>query len=425
MPLSESQAEAFKIPEINAHISDQFILESIAKLDDFIEDIRNKQEIRDQQNVGFANSAIVHLGTLTGTLVDQFLLKTKLLTPVFAGIHEVSSVGKAGTFPMRLLEFTKNWMYAASAVQSVKTIKEKIFVVHVDDLALFREILTQVRQEEKSLLVKLWTQKGISKNQVANIEAIISEQRPSFKKIYEPCSADTASYKINTSIEIYRQSLFDYLKMLTLSPGSITAQFNAGFISPTLNSYMNQDVVTKALKKCFKVDPNASGLLDDESQRFIAQLLAVEGVSKLVLISAVVTIWKLRNTPRLPKTSMLAKIQSTWMGKWIKPIVDLFSKISPATVAKVIAITQVAASSYSLYTIRQEYIAAKNSTENRRSPEEFKKIAKSFFHTRAIAQLEILKTAINQPGLDENDKASLSTEITNWEIIAKEFNSES
>lgn len=416
-----SHAEEFLIPDVVSKVSDAFIIESIGKLDDFVEDIRRKEELRDAENVGFANAALVHLGTMTGALLDQFFFKTKIVTPVFTSIDDMTTIGKAGSLPMKLGNFVRKWMVTASLVQSVKSAPEKTFVVHVKDLPIFRKILLEIRDQEVSILLKLWRRKSVSKDAILNLEKTILENRPSYRKVFDSCSIDPTQYKINTAIDLYRTSFFDYIKVLTLSPGLITSQYNAGMISPSVRAYIKQETLPFALKKCFRVKPSAFGIFQDESDRFIAQLLAVDSASKFVIIATVYSVWKFKNKPKAPSPGALMTIRASMFGNMLRPVLDVLAKISPTLIAKVLIGSQIAASIYSLYTIKQEYNSAKDDSIQRRSSEEFKNITKKLFHSRASEHLKKLNELLSKKDLDQVEKNMIEQEITNWSVLEAEF----
>ncbi len=414
-------AEEFIIPELSTRVSDQFLLESIGKLDDFIEDIRKKEEIRGDETVGFASSSIVQLGTLSGLLIDQFFFKTRILTPVFSKLNEVNELGKTGSFPIKLAEFAKGWMLTANAAHSVQPKHEKTFIVHVKDLPYFRQVLTQIREQQSMILFRFWKLKPEMKAKLENFGKVILENRPSFRKIYEACATNETDFKIRVYSHIYLSSLVDYVKLFTFSPSFLSAQYNAGFISPTLKNYIGQETFNAATSKCLNSDPNATGLWNDRSSQFVVQLLAIDGLSKFVIVWMGWRLWKYKTKPKSPGPSQVDKLLASTYLEWLKPVTDFFAKISPAMVAKALIATHIAASVYTLYTIRQEYKEAKEDIGQRRTVIEFQELAGKFFHVRAIAQIEILKKTLNQKDLDPSDIESLETEISNWEVIAAEF----
>jgi|GEM_PF-2726413 len=455
--IPHAQALQVTVPEIEAKVSDEFLLESIAKLDDFIEDIRAKEKIRGVENVGFAVASILQLGTVTGILIDQFYFKKKIVSGVVDEVKKVSTAGQAGKFPLEFGGFVKKWMVGSSAVTIATTKKPKELIVHVEDLALFREILTTVRNKQAGILYRVWRdaskQSVIYRAKLVNMETLIREHRPSYKEVYEPCSHDPVAYKHHMIMDMYRSSLGDYFSMLLMTPNAVTKQVNAGFISPTLRHYINQEVLPIALNKCFKISSSGSAetvsefrqfvlsipfigagvtmatdLKDNEHHRFIAQLFAVDTAAKFVTFAAVFAVFRIKELFRASTASvgtgsagLMGKFKNTWMGDIMKYVHTVFTKVSPTLIARVIVTTQVVVSSYSLYMIKKEYDLAKDEGVARRSPEEFKKMAKKYFQDRAIEQIADLKKLLSSKDIDAKDRAVLEKEIRNWQMLEVEF----
>lgn len=450
-----AQALDITVPEVESRVSDQFILESISKLDDFIEDIRAKERLRGYENVGFVTAAFVQLGTVTGIMLDQFLFRKKLVSGAVDQVKKMSTAGQAGKFPLELSAMTRRWFVGSSAVNIAAARKEKTFSVHVDDLALFREILTSIRLKQEQILYRVWKSQALTdaryRDKLSNMETLIRENRPSFKAIYEPCSADPSGYKTDISIEVYSKSLKEFFSALLFTPANVTRQADAGFISPTLKAYISQDVLPMALRKCFKISSGPAestsqfkqfvlgipflgagvsmieDISGDEHHRFIAQLFAVDTASRFVVFAAVLSIYRFKDAFRsATKTApavpgFVAKFKNTWLGDTIKAAETLFAKISPKVVARVVIITQLVVSSYTLYVIRKEYAETKEEGKQRRPMEEFNKLANKYFHDRAIAQIKDLKQLLSTKGADVKDRAMIEKEIPNWEMIETEF----
>lgn len=436
-------AETFTIPEIQTRVSDQYIIESIAKLDDFLEEIRKKEELKEGEIVGFSSASLVHLGTLTGALVDHFFVKQKIVAPILSSLGNISSVGKVGSLPSRLWGFARGWMLTATAVQAVKTAPPRTFVVHKEDLPLFRQILSQVRDQQIFLVIRFWRKDFKKKDQIANLEKIILETRPTFKKIYEPCSQDPNQYQTDTLVHIFRYSLFDYIKFITWAPSLITAQYNAGFISPTARQYINQFALPFALNKCFKIDPNqetksqdlgifGTWFSPDKNTGFVAKVLAADALARGTIVGIIYAFLKFKyaqpagkavTANSLGSIKVVDKLLASRIGTVvIQPAINFFNKISPATIARLTLTVTVATSAYALYTVKKEYEELNGSGVARRSKNEFNFEAKKLFHERALSQLEILRAALVKAD-NETDREMVETEITNWELIAAEFKS--
>ena len=441
------------VPEIEARVSDQFLLESVAKLDDFIEDIRAKEKLRGVENVGFAVSAMVQLGTVTGILLDQFLFKKKLVSGVVDEVKKVSTAGQAGKFPLELSGVVRKWMVGTSAVNIAVAKKPKELIVHVEDLALFREILTVVRNKQAGILLRMWQNAGKEdvtlRTKLLNMETLIREQRPSFKEIYESCSADPGGYKSFMAMEMYRKSLGDYFGMLLLTPNAITKQVNSSWISPTLRNYINQDVLPIALNKCFNISTAGpaetvsefrqfvlsipvlgagvsmvTDVANNEHHRFVAQLFAVDAMAKFVTFAAVFAVFRVKelfHASKAPGINVAGKFNNAWLGDVLNKVQTMFAKISPALIAKVIVTTQVAVSSYSLFVIKKEYDIAKDEGVARRSSEEFNRLAKKYFQDRAIEQIAELKKLLGSKELDLKDRAAVENELRSWQLLEVEF----
>lgn len=441
------------IPDVQSKVSDEFLLESIAKLDDFIEDIRAKERLRGVENVGFAVASIVQLGTVTGILLDQFIFHKKLVSGVVDEVKKVSTAGQAGKFPLELGGIVRKWMVGTSAMNIAAGKKPKELTVHVDDLALFREILTNIRHKQAMILYRIWrdaSYKDVSyRTKLANFETLVREQRPSFKDIYEPCSSNPKGYKMDMSLEMYRKSLKDYFTMLLLTPDAVSRQVNAGFISPSLRTYINQDVLPMALNKCFNISSSSAAetvsefrqfvlsvpfvgagvtmvgdIGSNEHHRFIAQLFAVDTASKFVVFAAVFAVFRAKDLFRGAKTpgpSVVGKFKNTWMGDVMKHVQTVFSKISPSLIAKVVVSTQVMISAYSLYVIKKEYDIAKEDGLARRSSEEFNRLARKYFQDKAIEQIAELKKLLEAKDLDIKDRAMIEKEIRNWKVLEIEI----
>jgi hypothetical protein len=427
----QTQADVFKIPELESRVSEGFVLESIAKLDDFIEELRRKEQLRTKENAGFVVATAAQIGALSSALFDHLVFKTKYFTPAVDELKTMNDAGKAGSISMELKVISRRWMTTSTAGQAASNPKEKVFSVHVKDIPLFRQVLVQVRERQAMILYKIVRDKvksGLaSEDQLSKLSMRIQESRPSFKAIYGSCSANPSSYKMGMMFEIYRLSLFDYFKFLTLSPSWLTAQFNSGLISPTLRSYMNQEVLPRALKKCFNVSDDASGFFSDESERFIAQLLGADAVAKFVVISTVVAFWKFKKSYDSAGVKSVSAANDSRVMKLMKPAIDffqkIFAKVPAKLIARVLVYTQIVCSSYNLYTIKKEYDEAKDEKGIRRNQAELRMLAKKYFHDRALGQIESLEKLLNQDGITIKDRAALEKEINNWKSIETEFRS--
>lgn len=453
--MPQASALQVTVPEIDAKVSDEFLLESIAKLDDFIEEIRAKEKIRGVENVGFAVAGIVQLGTVSGILIDQFLFKKKVVSGVVDEVKKVSTAGQAGKFPLELSGVVRKWMVGSSAINIAAAKKPKELVVHVEDLALFREILTTVRIKQAGILYRVWRdaskQSVIYRAKLMNFETLVRERRPSYKDVFEPCSFDPVAYKHLMIMDMYRKSLGDYFSMLLLTPNAVTKQVNAGFISPTLRAYINQEILPIALNKCFKISSSesaetvsefrqfvlsvpfigagvtmATDIAGNEHHRFIAQLFAVDAAAKFVTFAAVFAVFRFKELFRASKTTgpganVLGKFKNTWMGDVMKHVQTVFTKISPTLIARVIVTTQVAVSSYSLYVIKKEYDLAQDDGVARRTSDEFNRMAKKYFQDRAIEQITDLKKLLSSKDIDSKDRALIEKEIRNWQMLEVEF----
>lgn len=449
----KAQALQLTIPEIEARVSDEFLVESIAKLDDFIENIRAKERIRDVENVGFAVSSLVQLGVVTGILLDQFIFGKKLVTGVVDEVKKLSTTGQVGRLQLDIGSIIKRWMVGTGAVNIAASRKPKEFTVHVQDLALFREILTSVRNKQAAILYRFWRDKSaeskIFRAKFLDLENIIREQRPSFKEIYESCSADPETYKIEMTIEIYSKSLKDYFTALMLTPNAVTRQVEAGFISPSLRWYINQDVLPMALKKCFKISAiapaenrsefrqfvlgvpvlgagvaMATDIGNNEHHRFIAQLFTADMTAKFVTVAAIYLIFRIKNIFRnatMSSASTTGKFKDTWMGDIMRYIKLVFSKISPRLIAKSVVMTQLAISGYSLFVIKKEYDLSKEDGFVRRSSEESNRLAKKYFQDKAAEQITELQNLLGEKDLGVKDRAAIEKEIRNWKILETEM----
>lgn len=450
---SKALAIEVSIPEIQSRVADEFVLESIAKLDDFIEEIRAKEKLRGIEPVGFGTATIVQLGTITGIMVDQFIFRKTLVSGMVDEVKKIATAGKAGRLPFDLSNFTRRWFVGASAANIAAAKNEEMFVVHVQDLALFREIMTSVRQRQQNILYRIWQDAAAKENKyrdkILNMENLIRENRPSFKKIYEACAGNPSSYKNSTMLEIYSQGLKDYFTALLLTPAAVTKQIDAGFISPTLNSYINQEVLPMALRKCFNVSLDraaksatefektilsipyvgagvtmATDIVEDEHHRFIAQLFAVDTASRFVVFASIFSIYKFKDLFRrakLPGFKPVGKFQNTWLGDTMKYLQALFKKISPSLIAKVVVTSQVTISGYTLYSLKKEYDKTTEVGQARRTTEEFNRIAKKYFHDRAIEQIQELKNLLFMEGVEAKDRAAVEEEIRKWKMIEDEF----
>lgn len=444
------------VPEIESRVSDQFVLESISKLDDFVEDIRAKERLRGYENIGFVTATFVQLGTITGIMLDQFLFQKKVIGGAVDQVKKMSTAGQAGKFPLELSAMTRRWLVGSSAVNIAAARTEKKFSVHVEDLTLFREILTTIRDKQARILLRMWKEAARTdsryRDKIVNMESLVLENRPSFKAIYEPCLADPRGYKTDIAIEVYSKSLKEYFSVLLFTPAAVTKQVDAGFISPTLKSYINQDVLPMALRKCFKVvstGPVESAsqfkhfflgipflgagvnmledIAGDEHHRFIAQLFAVDTAARFVVFAAVFSIYRFKDAfrsatksaPSIP--SFANKFKNTWLGDTMKAAEVLFAKISPTVVARVVIVTQLVVSSYSLYVIKKEYSETKEEGNLRRPTNEYNKLAQKYFHDRAIAQIKDLKQLLSAKGADSKDRAMIEKEIHSWEMLETEF----
>tara|TARA_B110001454_G_C12723308_1_gene436481 strand:+ start:24017 stop:25432 length:1416 start_codon:yes stop_codon:yes gene_type:complete len=456
LSLGRVHALEINVPEIESRVSDQFILESISKLDDFIEDIRAKESLRGYENVGFATATFVQLGTVTGIMLDQFLFRKKLVSGAVDQVKKVSTAGKAGKLPLELSAMTRRWFVGSSAINIAAAGKEKTFSVHVDDLAIFREILSTIRQKQAGLLYRVWRNAATNdpryREKLVNMETLVRESRPSYKAIYEPCSMDPNGYKTNVAIEVYSKGLKDFFSVLLFTPSAVTKQVDAGFISPTLKSYINQEVLPMALRKCFNVSSAPSDettsqfkqfvlripflgagvnmiedIAGDEHHRFIARLFAVDTAARFVVFAAVFSIYRFKDAfrsatktnPKIPEFA--SKFKNTWLGDTMKAVETLFAKISPNVVARVVIVSQLVVSSYSLYVIKKEYSETKEEGKKRRPTDEFNKLAKKYFHDRAIAQIQDLKKLLSTKGAEAKDRAEIEKEIRNWEMLEVEF----
>lgn len=449
----KASAIEVSIPNVETKVSDEFILESIAKLDDFIEDIRAKERLRGVETVGFVTATMVQLGTITGILLDQFVFKKTLVSGVVDEVKKVSTAGRVGKLPFEIGTFTRRWFVGTGAANIAAASKEKSFTVHVQDLALFREILTSVREKQAQILFRVWKDTSKSdlryREKLANMETLIREKRPSFKSVYEPCSSNPSGYKRDMAIHVYSNGLKDYFTVLLVTPAAVSKQVDAGFISPTLKAYINQEVLPWALNKCFKIQTSGSGetvsgfrkfvlgipllgagvlMIEDiganEHHRFIAQLFAVDTVSRFVVVAAVYSIFRFKDVFRHTKTpgpEVVGKFKNTWLGDTMKWVQTFFSKISPTLVAKVVVTSQIVISSYSLYALKREYDEAQEVGQSRRTTEEFKRLAKKYFHDRALAQIQELKNLLTVKDIDMKDRAAIEKEIRNWRLIEVEF----
>lgn len=418
------------IPEVNGRFTDEFILDSVAKLDDFIEDIRAKENIKGTQSFGFASASVVQLGIATGSLMDYFLTPGRGIVTFIDGVKKAGGLGSASMMPTKLADFSRRWMFLVSTGQVASAaIKEKIFTVHVDDLALFREILSTIRQKQAALLVGAWKEQ--TRERLLNIDRLILEARPSFKRIYDFCSVDPFEYKKSVMIDIYSKSLWDYFKLLTMDSSYISAQMAAGLMSPTVNAYLSQEVLPHALKKCFQVSSENVGTFKDEGSQFVATLLALDGASKFVVIASIISIVKFEELrfgfDKFSPTGSLkamGNVQVGWLSKIVEPVKMLVSKVSPALIRKIMVVTQVGASGFNLYSISKDYKAAKEEAGARRTEEEFRKYVSQYFQARALLQIKELEKILNDDKqMDTSDRTALENEIRKWRAVEAEFKS--
>lgn len=428
--VSPSFAVEVVIPEVNARMSEEFTLEATAKLDDFIEDVKKKIQLKDKEGYAFAASMVVQLGIGTGALWHYHSNSEKGVTAVVDGVKKAGSLGRASLMPARMIDMARRWgLLAAAGHAANNAIKEKPFTVHADDLGVFVSVLRRIRSRQAALLGELTRARG---GTTAQLEQRILENRPSFKRIYEPCAADPDDYKTNILIDTYSKGMWEYFKVLTTDPDALTAQINAGFVSPTLSSYLGQEVLPVALKKCFKVSSNDVGTFStDEGQRFVASLAAIDALSKFVVVAAVISIVRLeelrltfhRLSPA-SKMKTLNNMQLGWVAKVTKPVRDLFAKISPSLIKKAMITTQVATSSFNFASLAKDWYKIKSEVGTRRTVDEFNLLAEGYFHDRAAAQIEELGKALAEPGLDLKDKVALEQELKNWYVIYSEFRSD-
>ncbi|MBL7543962.1 MAG: hypothetical protein JNL11_09105 [Bdellovibrionaceae bacterium] len=424
-----ARADVITIPEIKSQVPEEFVIESIALLDDFIEDMQQKKALRSNENMGFVVSGFAQVGALTGVMLEQLLIKSKLLSNLIEDFQNISTVGRVGsTATVEAGNFTRRWLVTTGAVQNITKDKEKgVFTVHPKDFSLFIQTLSEVRQTQNLILFRFLSEKAkvdqTAKIKLANQTMLIIENRPSFKEVYNACAADPDFYKSETLINMYRDSLGEYFKLLMLDSGDITAQIQSKFLAPKLNQYLKKETLPFALKKCFKVPKNANGLFEDESDRFVAQLLGMDMAAKFVVVAAVFSVWRFKDfiAYRFPgpsaSPSMIDMVISKLPVKTVSAVKNLMARLSPAMITRFVVTSQVVSSGYALWVVRRDYNAINAHNGSRRDRAEFRKLAVEKMSSMAHAHVSALNELLTQSDISERDRSLIEGQLREWDIM--------
>lgn len=430
VPHSARAADSFQIPEIDNRSPELFVLDSVAKLDDFIEIVEKHMSNRSNKGWSFVASAAVQVVAISGVVIDVFFFKTKVLTPFSGGLKDASTVGKVGNFGMDSLTAIRRWSVGSGVALNVpKDANEKIFKVHPEDLPQFKEALVSIRSTQYSLLMQLLRAKSktdvVALGQYQNIDRIIRESRPSFLREYEACIKDTETYKDERYMRAFKKSLKAHFLLLFFSGGMINEFADSWRISPPLHHYLSQSTLPSALDKCL----NPGEVMGDAHANFVLKLHAADFGARLLVVSILYLLARsqvvkkeaaAKGAPKVP--AFLQKIMSGWVGNIVNNVKTLFAKISPKLIARAIAAVQLISSSIALYDIKKEWDEVRDETADRHTMEEFLKLGKKYFLDRANAEFAKLTEVLKDPSLDLETREEAQEELEKWALVISEIN---
>ena len=235
------------------------------------------------------------------------------------------------------------------------------------------------------IVLILWCWFGLSQ---AQADFSITELRPTYRAILAPCLQDTNKFKEDSYYSIYLDSLSSTLQAASFSSITISQLFDGKGVSPKLNQFLQGETTYAALSACFKND-------ESEHFAFIRNLLLADSAGKLVGISMATVTFRF-----FTFTSLRAY-------KWIY-------SISPLLAKRALYSSVLVSSGYAFYNLKKE-IYPKSTNTN-----ELEKIKTLPEKWKIESQLHIkeIKTLLQNPELDSNQRKLLETELHNWLIVS-------
>ena len=372
------------IPESNLS-SSTYLLESIAKLDDVIEEIRFKEKTNHYDKVSFTVSTLANLTPASLSLLNHTLKARINVSENFSN-------------------FVDSLALTLTALRISTETHESVIHIHREDLKKFLEVLHFVRKYEKSLLEK----QNLAKQETQRLTDIDLEKnimfnRPTYKQIFSECTNSSTDYQYQMYLSTFTASLNDLYMLTALSPTVIKAQIDAKLLSPTLKKYLSQEVLENALIRCFEEQKLSVSV---PYPTFIANLKAIDHASHAI---AAAGIWAAINSG----------IKATDLPSF-QQLIKFTKSISPPLIRKTLLLSGFVVGIFYAHELKISYDEISDKERAKYSTKEYKDLVISTYITDIEKHIKELNEKIPK---ETNGKkiSALRNELKNWQDMSNDL----
>lgn len=383
-----------------------YLIDSVAKLDDVVEDLDYKERVNDLDRVSFTLSTLLYLTPISISMISYNLQHSSILPLMFMNpakseltmmttLQEFFNNLAIGVTSLRLLSESKSFQ---AEVQSVS--------IHRKDLLLLKSILKDVREKQIRLLESDFKVHDSLKDHqqiTEKIETQILESRHSYQDIYESCVKNPELYRQQMRLEILKGSLHDLYFFTTFSPSVIKLQLDSKLASPTLFKYLSQQALPQAIKNCFSHESAGKESFESFSQ----DLHTVENLARGLVVSTLGT--------------GFAASQRLLTHPKIQGIANYFSKGTLFAAKRITLLTTMIAGLYASVQLKKSYDLVSGRNVSRYSREEYIKYVNAYYKKQISQQIESTEKQLKSVGNNSTRRTELEDELRAWKKIESEL----
>ena len=391
---SASWADKIPIPDIKTKLSDDFLVKTIASIDDVLEDLHYREKTKNYDNVAYGIAATSYAAFGVSKVLEALSIETKVLGPVANGVSDARSVGKTGN---RIRNILEGWLSGSIVVQTTTSNTENVLEISKEDFHAFREVLKEIRDKEYAILLE-------RRKFSPKVDAEILRNRPSYLELYIPCVKSVATFREQMLKKVYYGTIMGYVEIMSTDTHALSESLQSGWNAPLLSSLLRKDVFHPAIKSCFA--SAYYGIDTDEEAEFVKQLLAAEWAARSTLVVGADL-----------GLNYAIKAANSPIGKSAMALL----KKSPGYFKRGLSLATAGFSVYALKGLWNQYQVENDVNIPRYSKDDFKQMGAAYMNERIQDRIEDVDALMCEPLVFEDEYEKLRASKADWQKLLEEF----